>query len=196
MALTLSILQTRVRRAMRQMNTAGYKEVSKAHMRHIVNQAQQLVRIEAMDRCEQYSGTFTANQRDHSLPTDFLKEYRIFVSPSGTFQGYPMVAKPYEDLVPITTRLDSIPQAVRGDGTDYYYYSISSDRVIYVQPIFSTATAFHLFYYSLPSDMTSPSDTPDMEENLHELVYLKACILVASDIGSREIGRASCRERV
>lgn len=183
MALTRLQITTRARRSLGLMNAQGYKLLTKGHMNHICNQAQQEIRIELMDRIEQYTGTFTANQRDHSLPTDFLREWRIFVAPSGTFQGYPMQPKPYSDLVPISVRLDPTPDAIRADGTTYYYYSISSDRIIYIDPIFSTATTFHLFYVKLPTDMTTGSDTPDIEENLHELVLLKTCVLAARDAG-------------
>lgn len=183
MALDRKELATRTRRALGLMSAEGYKLISKGHLHHILNQAQQEVRIDLLDKVEQWSGTFAANARSHGLPTDFLKEYQVWVAPTGTFQGYQMHSKPYHELVPIAERFDTSSDAVRADGVTQYYYTITSDRVIFIQPVFSQATAFHLFYYPIPSDMTSDGDIPDMAEEYHETVLAKAKVMACEESG-------------
>lgn len=186
MSLTRKQIETRARKALGLFNAEGYRRITKTHMHHIVEQAQQLVRVELMDRIEQFSGTFTANIRNFCLPSDFLKEYELFIAPNTTtgFQGYRAEPRPYRDLVPIQSRFDTNGSVVNTGEVVKYYYTITSDNVLYVEPLFAASTTFHLFYVRTPTVLAGDSSTPDFREPFAgELILGKCRYLCSIDAG-------------
>lgn len=160
----------------------GFAKMPETLIEHLANESQKTVRIDCMDRVENFQTTATTNQRTYTLPSDFLKDYEVYTERDTTtgFQGYRAFPKPYRDLVQIQTRFDQDnPRSGR-----VRFYSISSDNLIYFDPIPSSAVRIDLFYFAIPADMTSDSSVPDMNETYHELVLAKLKEKVAQEIGN------------
>lgn len=157
--------------------------MSNEHLNHLLNQAQTDVRMIFKDRYERWRGTFTANQRAHTLPDNFLEIREIWVGPSGTFQGYRMKGVPYQLLVEEGYRYSTTARTVSNLSSVFEYrYAIAPEKILYIDPIFSSNTDFDIFYYPLPTSMDEDTDYPDVEEPFMDAVLVRARLLAAQDI--------------
>lgn len=183
MVITRQQLKFRVRSAFRLTDQDGYRLLTPQHLDHLLNQAQIDVRMDLKDRYERWRSNFTASQRAHTLPDDFLEVHEIWVAPSGTFQGYRMKGVPYSELVPEEVRFSTEVRTVsQVNGAREYRYTIAPEKILYIDPVFSSATAFDLFYYPSPIQMDEDTDAPDIEEPFMDAVLVRAKFLVAQDI--------------
>jgi len=86
---------------------------------------------------------------------------------------------PYSELVEIETRFKTTPGTGRPER-----YTVSSDSIIYFDPVPGSAIRMDLFYYPQPSEMTSDSSLPDMNAIFHPVVAAKLNELVARQLNA------------
>lgn len=107
------------------------------------------------------------NQREYVLPIDFKKLHRLEVIVSGT--------TPNEDVVPLQpitlNQQDLVPNKT---GQPAFYYVKKNRLVLYPAP--DTTLNLRLYYSYRVADMTLDTDEPDLPEEYHEYIAIKATL--------------------
>ena len=109
--------------------------------------------------------TLVVNQSRYALPEDFKKLNRLEVITTGVYPNESVLA-----LTPMTINQQDL--IVRGTGQPIFYYL--DKNTIQLFPCPDTALVMRMIYTYQVTDMTLPTDTPDVPNTYHRMLALLA----------------------
>ena len=146
-----------------------------------INEAQKIVRVDLEDVIENCYNNFIVDQRNYTMPDDFLKIHQVWINRDETtnYPGLELRERDYSTLFEPSRSVDVriVDSVNTGDPEKYY---ISSDEVIYFDPVPTQTNRFDLFFLTRPTVMTTDSDEPDFKEIYHNIVLRKSIEMVAA----------------
>lgn len=154
--------------------------VSKDFVNTQINLAQADVRLRLRDVIENWSSTLVTGQRSYDLPSDYLLYDEVWIKRDTTtnYLGERLLPTFYSKLVKPVSRFDTSPET-----NTPKRFAISTENVLYLDPVPDSGIRIDLFYLPYPSEMTADADLPDFKEVFHDLVRSRAEYKVARSSG-------------